>query len=233
MAVLTSRKGEGRGEKRSQADCTSSQSAGKKSRGEEKKSRGWCGAREGGMPVRLGWGAASSASQPPGLRCGQLAAASREETKRHLPNIAPTVHLPIERCRYPKHVFSSELSLIQADPLPAGTGADLPQGKGCAPGWVPRGAQPKFPVGYTSRPAAPHCNGKGELAAMQCISTPRSGGRKVALGHLSLGKAAWVPFCLCHVGGWSRCTEKRCLRTWLLGDQILPTIVRTRGLFWF
>lgn len=54
MAVLTSRKGEGREEKRSQADCTFSQPAGKESREKKKKkSRGWRGAGEAGAALAL------------------------------------------------------------------------------------------------------------------------------------------------------------------------------------
>lgn len=113
MAVLTSRKGEGREEKRSQADCTFSQPAGKKSSGgKKKKDQRVVWGQGGGMLVRLGWGAASSASRPLGRHCGQLAAASREETERHLPNIVPTAHLPAKHCRYPKHVFPGGFGLI-------------------------------------------------------------------------------------------------------------------------
>lgn len=60
MAVLTSRKGEGREEKRSQADCTFSQPAGKESRKKKKRkrnlkkrSRGWRGAGEAGAALAL------------------------------------------------------------------------------------------------------------------------------------------------------------------------------------
>lgn len=144
------------------------------------------GPGRGGMLGRLGWGAASLAWRPLSRRCGQPAAASGEETQRHLPNIAPTAHLPAERRRYPKHVFPSGLSLIQADPLPAGTGADLPWGSragqqdGSHSGVGTTGRPPKFPTGHTSHPAVPRCRRAGSRAVHRHAEARQEEGGLVA-----------------------------------------------------
>lgn len=66
----------------------------------------WCGAGEGGA------GAWELHTQRQGQLWEQLAAASGEGTKWHLPNIAPATHLPAGHRGDPKHVFPSRLALI-------------------------------------------------------------------------------------------------------------------------
>lgn len=169
MAVLTSRKGEGREEKRSQADCTFSQPAGKKSRGGKKEQSVLWG-RGGGCCC---WGAAQ------GQLWGQLAAASGEGTKWHLPNLAAGTHLPARHRGHPQHALPSSPASIWADPLPS----DLPQEGSCSRRSA-KGHPPKFPAGHTSHPR------EGKLAAMQCMDT--TGGRWPG-GICPLGRAVWVP----------------------------------------
>lgn len=94
-----------------------------------------CGAGEGDA------GARELHTKRQGQLWGQLAAASGEGTKWHLPNIAPATHLPAGHCGHPKHAFPSRLPLIQAAPLPS----DLPLLQGeyhRAPTQIPCRAHP-------------------------------------------------------------------------------------------
>lgn len=199
MQALTSGKGEGREERRSQAGCTFSQPCGGGKQGGEEKKQGKTKAGAEGGVGPCGEGMLE------GSRARSRARGAAGSSLRHRGRKASgTLQIQLLPCPCPPSQAGIPAAACwQAQPRrvpspPAFLGARGGGRVASAPGWGPRGIWPNCLQGTLPTPRSLSTAREDALVARHSAGTLGTGSRKVALWHLALGKGC---------RRWSRCTS--------------------------